>query len=477
MRYFSTRGGDQAASTTEALLRGLARDGGLYVPEFIRPMTFLVDDLEHLNYADMAYKVISTIFDDLDEGELRAAINDAYAAFPGDVLPVKKLKDTYVMEQFHGPTRAFKDFALSLLPRLLAMALKEQGESKTALVLTATSGDTGSAAIHGFKNVPNTEIIVLYPKEGISEVQRAQMLIKGNNVHPLAIEGNFDDAQQALKHLFNDRDFNNYVGQHGYFVTSANSINIGRLVPQIAYYFYTYYTLVKQGEVTFNEPITFVVPTGNFGNLLAGHFAKLMGLPIQDLVLASNKNNVLTDFVRTGVYDGNRPFYTTVSPSMDILISSNLERYLYLMTENADEIKSLYQDLTNTGCFEYSGEMGNLYGWTCYEADTLEQIKTTYANDQYLVDPHTATAVFAAAKYREAHNYKTVVNATASPVKFAPTIFKALGKHCDNDAQALDKVMAMMNDRRFLDEGGDVEERVIAKASIQEVIEACIHED
>lgn len=473
MKYYSTRGKSFVNSTAEALLKGLADDGGLFIPEKIEKINFNEEEIERLDYTEFAYKVISTIFDDLDKEKLKTEIEAAYDTFPKDLLPIKNVDNLYFMELFHGRTRAFKDFALSLLPRLIKIAKEENKVKDKTLILTATSGDTGSAAISGFAGVKDSEIIVFYPTDGISLIQRAQMVNSGaENATAVAIEGNFDDAQSALKKIFNDSDFKEKLKTAKYMLTSANSINVGRLVPQIAYYFYSYYKLVKNKEIENGDSVAVTVPTGNFGNILAAYFAKEMGLPIEDFICASNKNNILEDFINTNIYDTHREFYKTNSPSMDILVSSNLERYLSLKSNNASEIESIMNDLKDTGKFEYKHDL-NMHGYSCGEEETLEIIDKIYKKSGYVIDTHTAVAVKAAEEYLKENNKKVLIAATASPIKFAMEISKAIGLDLKDEKDAIEKVAKLSNDIEFLKQVDikDGDEIVIEKENIKKFIE------
>ncbi|SUB75985.1 threonine synthase [Peptoniphilus indolicus] len=472
MKYYSTRGNSFVDSTSEALLKGLADDGGLFIPEEIRKVNFTDEEIERLDYTEFVYKVISAIFDDLDGEKLKIEIEKAYSKFPKDILPIKNVGNLYFMELFHGETRAFKDFALSLLPRLIKIAKEENNIEEKTLILTATSGDTGSAAISGFSGVDNTNIIVFYPTDGISLIQRAQMINSGSkNATAVAIDGNFDDAQSALKKIFNDLEFKKELREAGHILTSANSINIGRLVPQIAYYFYSYYKLVKEGIIENGEKISVAVPTGNFGNILAAYFSKLMGLSIEDFICASNKNNILEDFIKTGVYDTNREFYKTNSPSMDILVSSNLERYLSLKSGDSNEIYSLMKNLNETGKFEYKNDL-EMFGFSCEEEETLKVIDKIYRKSGYVIDTHTAVAVKAAEKYLDGKDKKILIAATASPVKFAMEISKAIGLDVDDEAKAIEEVAKLSNDVEFLEKVNtdSMQELVIDKEDIKEFV-------
>lgn len=355
MKYISTRGKDKLSSSFEAIVKGIASDGGLFMPEKFNKVNLSQDIKDRMDYRDFAEVIISTIFDDIDKKILREIIDKAYSKenFSVDnALKVEEVNSLYIMELFHGRTSAFKDFALSILPYFILLA---KDKDKKIGILTATSGDTGKAALEGFKNLKDTFIIVFYPTDGVSPIQKYQMLTQeGTNVYAIGIKGNFDQAQSALKDAFNDKELRDFLESKNILLSSANSINIGRLVPQIVYYFYAYYDLVKKSKIKDGEEINVAVPTGNFGNIFAAYLAKVMGLNIGNFIVASNKNNVLTDFFNSGIYNANREFYKTNSPSMDILISSNLERLLYLKAP--EELNSYMESLKNNGTYKISDE-------------------------------------------------------------------------------------------------------------------------
>ena len=444
MDYISTRGGS-AVSAGAAILKGIAEDGGLYVPSFFPKLE--LEDLRNMvsmDYAERAALIIGQFLTDYSEAELLDYARKAYARFDGEPAPVVGVDDTtYIMELFHGPTLAFKDIALTLLPHLMGAAHRKCGSDKKTLILVATSGDTGKAAIEGFKNVEGTEIVVIYPSEGVSDLQKLQMQTSdGNNVHVLGIRGNFDDAQTAVKRIFNSREANEKFNKLGYSLSSANSINWGRLVPQIVYYVSAYVDMLGCDEIDEGEAINFVVPTGNFGDILAGYYAKRMGLPVNKLIVASNVNNVLTDFFTDGVYDTNRPFHKTVSPSMDILVSSNLERLLFeLYDRDAEKVRELMDSLKEEG--EYSVDIDRIYEvlpeFTAYSTDengTCATIDNFFETNDYLLDTHTAVAVNAYNDYltETGDNTKTVVLSTASPYKFAHDVYESVSGNDEPDA-------------------------------------------
>ncbi|MBE6606425.1 MAG: threonine synthase [Ruminococcaceae bacterium] len=452
MNYISTRGkitSENSVSSMYAIKTGLACDGGLFVPEQIPQIS--AEDIEKLcslDYPHRAADVLSRFLTDYDYNYLLESAAKAYGddRFVGGAAPLYKLDETRnVLELWHGPTCAFKDMALQIMPRLLTGALKGTGEKRTAFILVATSGDTGKAALEGYKDIDGIKITVFYPVEGVSRVQKLQMATQtGNNVNVCAIEGNFDDAQNGVKKIFSDTAFAEKLDENGYFLSSANSINWGRLAPQIVYYISAYCDLVKSGAINNGDYINVTVPTGNFGNILAAYYAKLMGLKINKLVCASNSNNVLTDFLRSGTYDRNRKFYTTMSPSMDILISSNLERLLYLMC-GAKETAGYMKSLAESGKYTVGAEClakirESFEGYYCDEAGTAETIKKTFDEKNYLIDTHTAVAVKCADDYisETGDAKKMVIASTASPYKFAVDVLDALTG--ERDAEPLESL-------------------------------------
>lgn len=440
MLYVSTRGKTDIVSSAHAITRGLAGDGGLFVPQHI-PQIRIADikAMARKSYTERAIDVLLKFLTDYSEDELRECVSSAYTLekFGGEnpVPLVQVNANTGVLELWHGPTSAFKDMALQLLPHLLTRAVKKTGETKKVVILVATSGDTGKAALEGFADVEGTEIIVFYPSEGVSEIQKRQMTTQpGKNVRVFAIQGNFDDAQRGVKEIFGNEALGQELAEKGCVFSSANSINWGRLVPQIVYYFSAYVDAVKAGKIAYGDPINFVVPTGNFGDILAGYYAKLMGLPVDRLLCASNSNNVLTDFINTGVYDRRREFYKTISPSMDILISSNLERLLYYITENdAGRVSEYMNQLNTEGVYKIeSDELKSIqrqfFGGWVDEVETKEAIGRIYSDYGYLMDTHTAVAWRAMEKYRflTSDATYTIVLSTASPYKFAGDVLSAL---------------------------------------------------
>ena len=442
--YKSTRNSDKTVTASEAILKGLADDGGLFVPEYIPKLDVTVDELKGMTYQETAYAVMKQFLTDFTEEELKHCIDSAYdSKFDTEVIaPLVKVEDTYHLELFHGATIAFKDMALSILPHLLTTAAKKNNVTKDIVILTATSGDTGKAALAGFADVPGTKIIVFYPKGGVSRVQELQMVTqKGENTSVVAIHGNFDNAQSGVKALFEDKELEKELADAGYQFSSANSINIGRLVPQVVYYVYAYAKLLENEEIASGEEINVTVPTGNFGNILAAYYAKQMGVPIAKLICASNENKVLFDFFRTGVYDRNREFILTSSPSMDILISSNLERLIYTIAgQDAKKNSELMEQLMEKGTYEITLEMkerlADFAGGFATEEETKETIRTTYEKTGYVMDTHTAVAAYVCARYRKdsGDDKKCLVASTASPYKFIHSVMSAIDeKYADAD--------------------------------------------
>ena len=434
--YKSTRGREETVTASMAILKGLSEDGGLFVPTSIPKLDVPVERLAEMTYQETAYEVMSRFLTDFTEEELKNCIARAYDVKfdTEEIAPLHEADGAYFLELFHGATIAFKDMALSILPHLMTTAAKKNQVKNEIVILTATSGDTGKAAMAGFADVPGTKIIVFYPKHGVSPIQEKQMVTqKGNNTYVVGITGNFDDAQSAVKKMFNDREMAAELDGAGYQFSSANSINIGRLVPQVVYYVYAYAKLVKKGAVKAGDAINVVVPTGNFGNILAAFYAKQMGLPIHKLICASNENRVFYDFFRTGTYDRKREFILTTSPSMDILISSNLERLIYRLTgENAKKCAELMNSLSTGGEYTISDEMkaglSDFYGNYCSEGETREAISATWYGSHYVIDPHTAVAAGVYQKYlRDTDDHTpTVIASTASPYKFTRSVMDAI---------------------------------------------------
>lgn len=427
MKFLSTRNSNLKISGREAIVKGISEDGGLFVPESF-PAFDIMENLD-LSYTDLAHKILSLYLTDFDKDDLLGLIEKSYASFEDEIAKVSYQKDFY-LELYHGRTSAFKDFALCLLPNLLAYAKKSLGIKDKTLILTATSGDTGKAALEGFYNTEDIDILVLYPTEGVSSIQKAQMDTTGSlNSKVISIDGNFDDAQTAVKKIFNDEEIKEELKKDNIYLSSANSINIGRLLPQIVYYFYSYADLVKNKKITGGEKISYCVPTGNFGDILAGYYAKEMGLPIDKLVIASNDNNVLTDFFTSGRYDANRDLVKTISPSMDILVSSNLERLIF--HKSSDEVvKEKMADLKDKGLFEFKGDFDEFLCGFAKEDETRETIKKVFKEENYLMDPHTGVAKNIVDKLGLD---KTVILSTASPYKFSSTVLEALGENLSDD--------------------------------------------
>ncbi len=434
--YRSTRGDARQVKASEAILQGLAADGGLFVPERLPAFDKTLEEFAGMTYQETAYEVMKLLLTDFTEEELKACIANAYddKFDTGEIAPLKEADGAYFLELFHGKTIAFKDMALSILPHLMVTAAKKNHVKNEIVILTATSGDTGKAALAGFADVPGTRILVFYPKDGVSRIQEKQMVTqKGQNVRVVGIHGNFDDAQSGVKRLFADQELAERMAQKGYQFSSANSINIGRLVPQIVYYVYAYAQLCRTGKLSFGEKMNVVVPTGNFGNILAAFYAKNMGLPIHKLICASNDNKVLYDFFATGTYDRNREFVLTNSPSMDILISSNLERLIYRIAGNdAGKNAALMQSLSGAGKYEITEEMrgalSDFYGNYATQQECAGKICALFKNTGYVMDTHTAVAAAVYDKYREEtkDETKTVIASTASPYKFTRSVMAAI---------------------------------------------------
>ncbi len=451
MRYLSTRGGEPVRAA-EAVVRGISPSGGLYVPEEYPQIQ--VETGERGSYQATALRVMQAYFPEAEESALRGMISAAYANFDvPEVTPLVPLKGTEtVLELWHGPTMAFKDVALQMLPHLMLESLKQTGEQKKVYILVATSGDTGKAALEGFKDVPGTRVLVFYPHGGVSEAQRLQMVTQeGGNMDVCAVYGNFDDAQTAVKQIFASKEVADKLDQLGWRLSSANSINFGRLLPQIVYYYTSYQTLLERGAIQPGESVNFCVPTGNFGDILAGEYARRMGLPIHKLICASNRNNVLTDFFTRGVYDDKRPFYKSMSCSIDILISSNLERLLFELAGRDDAIvRGWMKDLKDKGMYalpqEALDEMSKIFAadW-CTEEDTLDTIRRVYGETGYLMDPHTAVAQCVYERYAErtGDQTKTVLLSTANPYKFATDVLGAFELAGSDDFSNVDRLYAL----------------------------------
>lgn len=431
MKYISTRDNTVEVNSSQAIIQGISKDGGLFVPKHIPK----IDDLESLidkDYGEIAYRVMKEFLTDFSQEALRDSIKKAYdEKFEvEDMVSLEKVGDAYFLELFHGPTSAFKDMALSILPYLLKESIKINNIEEEIIILTATSGDTGKAALEGFADVDGIKIVVFYPKDGVSEVQKMQMTTQeGDNTFVVGIDGNFDDAQTGVKEIFNDEEFKKELNTRGYIFSSANSINIGRLVPQIVYYFYSYINLLKTGELKLGEKINVSVPTGNFGNILAAFYAKNMGLPIDKLICASNENNVLTDFLKEKQYNINRDLILTSSPSMDILVSSNLERLLSFLSDGDDRfVREKMDGLKEDKVYNVDLNLEDFYGDYSKEAEIEDTIKDVYDRYNYLMDPHTAVAYNVYEKYKSdtKDKNKTIIASTASPFKFGEKVAQAL---------------------------------------------------
>ena len=458
LMYVSTRDANEKVTASQAILKGLANDGGLFVPTAIPTLDVTMEDLAKMSYQETAYEVMKLLLTDFTEEELKKCINAAYDSKfdTEEIAPLVDADGAYYLELFHGSTIAFKDMALSILPHLLITSARKNQVKNDIVILTATSGDTGKAALAGFADVEGTKIIVFYPKNGVSPIQEKQMVTqKGDNTFVVGINGNFDQAQTGVKNMFSDKELAKIMEDAGYQFSSANSINIGRLVPQIVYYVYAYAKLYANGVIGKDEKINVVVPTGNFGNILAAFYAKNMGLPIAKLICASNENKVLYDFFATGEYDRNREFMLTSSPSMDILISSNLERLIYRIAGNdSDKNAALMKDLNTTGKYEITAEMKaelvDFYGNYTSEAETAAEIKDLYDKTGYVIDTHTAVATGVYHKYLKDTSdseTKTVIASTASPFKFTRSVMNAIDSKYDamTDFELVDELSKIGN--------------------------------
>ena len=455
--YKSTRDDSVKVTASQAILKGLAADGGLFVPDSIPALDKSLEELSKMSYAEVAYEVMKLMLDDFTEEELKDCIAKAYDSKfdTEEIAPLVKADGAYYLELFHGATIAFKDMALSILPHLLITSARKNNVKNEIVILTATSGDTGKAALAGFADVKGTKIIVFYPKNGVSPIQEKQMVTqKGDNTYVIGIKGNFDDAQTGVKNIFGDKELEKVMNEAGFQFSSANSINIGRLVPQIVYYVYAYSRLLANGEIEAGEKINAVVPTGNFGNILAAFYAKNMGLPINKLICASNENKVLYDFFATGEYDRNRDFVLTTSPSMDILISSNLERLIYRIAGNSAEKNSeLMSSLKKTGKYaiteDMKAELVDFYGNYATEAEDADIIKKLYEDTGYIIDTHTAVAASVYNKYKNETGdaTKTVIASTASPYKFTRSVMNAIDTKYDSmsDFELVDELCKLSN--------------------------------
>ena len=449
MIYTSTRNAGIQVTSAYAITKGLSDEGGLFVPSEIPDISQdEIAALGSMSYSERAFAILKKFLTDFTDDELMEAVKSAYDsgfAVPDTVQIAQLYPDCYILELFHGPTCAFKDMALQLLPHLMTISAKkcENMQGNKIAVLCATSGDTGKAALEGFRDVAGTSVTVFYPEDGVSDMQKRQMVTQeGGNVHVCAVKGNFDDCQTGVKEIFGDKELNGYLAGKSMVLSSANSINWGRLAPQIVYYISAYASLLAEGEIEAGEEINVCVPTGNFGNILAAYYAKAMGLPLNKLICASNSNNILTDFITTGVYDRNRDFHTTMSPSMDILISSNLERleYHYHLGSNCKDLSGWHKKLNEQGCYEVNDLVKtkiakDFYGNWCSEADTAAAIRNVFDKYGYLMDTHTAVAFRVYEKYRKetGDQTKTIIASTASPYKFCSAVYQAFGNAPDAD--------------------------------------------
>ncbi len=455
IKYRSTRGEAKEYFASEAIIRGLADDGGLFVPTKLPAPDFSLNDLCAMDYKGVAYNVMKLFLTDFTEEELKGCIERAYdEKFDTcEMAPITEAEGAYFLELYHGATIAFKDMALSILPHLMITAAKKNNVKNEIVILTATSGDTGKAALAGFADVDGTKIVVFYPKDGVSPIQKKQMVTqKGANTFVIGVDGNFDDCQTGVKKLFSDSELERLMNDNGLQFSSANSINIGRLIPQIVYYFYSYTRLVNRGVIKVGDKVNFTVPTGNFGNILAAYYANRIGLPVNKLICASNENKVLFDFFNTGEYDRNREFVLTSSPSMDILISSNLERLIYHICDNSPaKCASLMKELATSGKYDITDDMrkglDKFYGGFANEEDTMRTIKEVFEGAHYLIDTHTAVAasVYFSYKNKTGDDTPTVIASTASPYKFTRSVLKALDekKVCDDDFEMADRLSAL----------------------------------
>lgn len=447
MKYVSSRNKNEIVESHNAIIQGLAKDGGLFTPENIN-IHINVDKLTNLSYQQIATKVIHAFLDDFTEEEISSSVNQAYdnKFDTEEIVPLHKIEDAYLMELYHGPTSAFKDIALTLLPHLLIQSYNKENRHDTISILTATSGDTGKAALSGFADVKHTAITVFYPEVGVSQVQKKQMqTATGDNVEVIAVKGNFDDCQRMVKEATQDPQV--LASLHNVTISSANSINVGRLIPQVVYYYSSYCKLVKDGAIQCGDPVNFVVPTGNFGDILAGYLAYRTGLPVNQLICASNSNNVLTDFLNTGTYSIHRPFIPTMSPSMDILISSNLERLLFIMSDNDNFfVANMMKELNEQGSYTIPSNIQEkisfiFKGYWTSEVECAKTIHDLYKKEHVLIDPHTAVGLHAYRQYQLQTQDKTpsIVLSTASPYKFCKDVYQAVSSNCiEDDFEAMD---------------------------------------
>ena len=451
VKYHSTRDNTNIKTASEAILQGLAEDGGLFVPDQIPPLPCTIEDMVSMSYQDIAKEILGAFLGDFTKEEIAYCVDHAYDEKFRDesIVPLSYADGAYYMELYHGRTMAFKDMALSILPYLMKVSAKKHGIKSDIVILTATSGDTGKAALSGFSDVEGTKIVVFYPKDGVSPIQKAQMVTEqGKNTLVVGIDGNFDDAQTAVKEIMSDPTVKDELKKHGFRLSSANSINIGRLIPQIVYYVNAYVSLVQFERIENGDEVNVCVPTGNFGNILAAFYAKLMGLPIGKLIVASNENRVLTDFFETGKYDANREFHLTNSPSMDILVSSNLERLIFHATSGSIvQTKSLMEELSERKKYELPfllmDNIDDFEAFSATEEETLKKIGDLYKKSGYLIDTHTAVAAVCLDKYRESNDERPcLVASTASPFKFPKAISAAISYKGDglSDIELVEKM-------------------------------------
>ena len=482
--YHSTRNNDATVTASQAILQGLSTEGGLFVPDHIPALEKSLTELSKMSYQEVAYEVMKLMLSDFTEEELKACINNAYdSKFDTDkIAPLVKAEGAYYLELFHGRTIAFKDMALSILPHLMTTAAKKNDVKNEIVILTATSGDTGKAALEGFASVPGTRIIVFYPKNGVSAIQEKQMVTqKGANTFVVGIKGNFDDAQTGVKKMFGDKELAALLDANGFQFSSANSINIGRLVPQMVYYVYAYVQLLASGAIGDGEEINVVVPTGNFGNILAAYYAKEMGLPIKKFICASNDNKVLFDFFSTGTYDKNREFILTTSPSMDILISSNLERLIYKIAgEDAEANAAFMKSLNTEGKYSITEDMkaklADFFGGYATEQETADIIKKIYDNCGYVIDTHTAVAACVYEQYKATtgDDIKTVIASTASPYKFTRSVMAAIApEKADDEDFALVDALSELSKVEIPDAIAEIRTAEVLHKTVCEVEDMC----
>lgn len=488
--YTSTRNKNIKCSPKEAILKGIAEDGGLYVYDGLDQLQLPLADMMNMSYTQMAETVLSLLLPDFSEEEVKQCVQDAYEnRFDSkDITPLHVVNDTPILELFHGPTCAFKDVGLRMLPQLMSKAITSLNQ-QDVMILTATSGDTGKAALEGFKDVKHTAITVFYPNDGVSNIQRLQMVTTtGANTKVCAIHGNFDDAQTNVKKIFQNQELKNHLAKHSIVLSSANSINIGRLIPQVVYYIFAYKEMVQQKQIAFGEEINFCVPTGNYGNVLAGYYAKCMGLPVKRFLVASNENNVLCDFLKDGIYDCRRPFYKTISPSMDILISSNLERLLYYKSGKDDGyIQKLMNELEIKGSYKVSEEIkksiqDDFYGGYCTDEECKETIRKVYMEKGYVLDPHTAVGYKVMEEYHKQDDTPCVLLSTASPYKFTTAVMEAIfNETYTNDFDCMDALAKKTNTNvpkslSMLKEANILHHDVIHKENMIEYVENGVKE-